>query len=32
MGMRLGHANELSWYGLNGMLFHIRQHEEPFVG
>jgi hypothetical protein len=30
--MRVGQAKELPWYFLNGMLFHIRQNTEEFVG
>jgi hypothetical protein len=32
MRMRLGHPKELSWHCLNGVLGHIRQHDELFVG
>jgi hypothetical protein len=32
MGIPLGHPKELPLYCLNGILFHIRQHEEPCVG
>jgi len=32
IGIRLGHPKELPLYFLNGMLFHIRQNEEQFVG
>jgi hypothetical protein len=32
IGMRLGHPKELSLHFLNGILFHIRQNEEPFIG
>ena len=30
--IRLGHPKELSLHFLNGVLFHIRQNEELFVG
>ena len=29
--MRLAHPNELTWYSLHGVLFHIGQHEAEFV-
>jgi hypothetical protein len=32
MSVRLGHAKELSLHCLDGMLFHIRQKKEEFVG
>jgi hypothetical protein len=30
--MRLAHPTELSLHVLNGMLLHIRQHAERFIG
>jgi hypothetical protein len=30
--LRLGHAKELSWHFLAGMLLHVGQDEEPRVG
>jgi hypothetical protein len=32
MRIRLRHAKELTLHFLNGILFHIRQNEEQFVG
>jgi hypothetical protein len=32
IGVRLGHPKELSLHFLDGMLFHIRQNKEEFVG
>jgi hypothetical protein len=30
--MRVGQAKELPWYFWNGLLLHLRQHTEEFVG
>jgi hypothetical protein len=30
--VRWGHPQELSWYGLDGMLLYIGQKKEAFVG
>ena len=32
VGIRLGHAKELSLHLLDGILFHVGQDEEPLVG
>jgi hypothetical protein len=32
IGVRLSHPKELALHFLDGMLLHIRQHAEEFVG